>query len=45
MKGLVFKNYYENFHRNLHDLQQLAEGSSSDVAREGKKYCRRLVKD
>lgn len=45
MKGLIFKNSSENEHRKLDDLQPPAEGSSSDIAREGKKYCKRLVKD
>lgn len=45
MKGMILKNSSENECRKLDDLQQPAEGSSFDVAREGKKHCRRLVKD
>lgn len=45
MKGLICKNSCENEHRKLDDLQQPAEGSFSDRARQGKKHCRRLVKD
>lgn len=44
MKGVIFKSSSENECRKLDDLQLPAEGSLSEVAKEGKKHCRRLVK-
>lgn len=44
MKGMIFKSSSENECRKLDDLQEPGEGLLSEVAREGKKCCRRLVK-